>query len=113
MRLGHEVSLGYYAQEHEGISGGRNVLEHMRDVSAEPDQYLRGLLGMFGLRGEIVFQDAGTLSGGEKTKLALAMLVAGHAQPAAARRADQQPRPSVARRDRRRAARRGRARWCS
>jgi len=32
---------------------------------------------MFGLRGELAFQDAGTLSGGEKTKLALAMLVAG------------------------------------
>src|SRR5205807_9318451 len=31
---------------------------------------------MFGLRGDLVFQDAGTLSGGEKTKLALAMLVA-------------------------------------
>jgi ATPase subunit of ABC transporter with duplicated ATPase domains len=77
VRLGHEVSLGYYAQEHEGIGGGRNVLAHMRDVSAESDQYLRSLLGMFGLQGEIVFQDAATLSGGEKTKLALAMLVAG------------------------------------
>ena len=50
----------------------------MRDVSSEPDQYLRSLLGMFGLHGEIVFQDASTLSGGEKTKLALTMLVAGH-----------------------------------
>ena len=76
--LGHKVSLGYYAQEHEGISAGRNVLEHMREVSSEPDQYLRSLLGMFGLQGEIVFQDASTLSGGEKTKLALTMLVAGH-----------------------------------
>jgi ATPase subunit of ABC transporter with duplicated ATPase domains len=76
--LGHRVSLGYYAQEHEGIVKGRNLIEHMRDVSSEPDQYLRGLLGMFGLHGEIVFQDASTLSGGEKTKLALTMLVAGH-----------------------------------
>jgi ATPase subunit of ABC transporter with duplicated ATPase domains len=40
-------------------------------------QQLRSLLGMFGLHGEIAFQDAGTLSGGEKTKLALAQLVAG------------------------------------
>jgi ATPase subunit of ABC transporter with duplicated ATPase domains len=32
---------------------------------------------MFGLTGEIAFRDAGTLSGGEKTKLALAQLVAG------------------------------------
>ncbi|MDQ3352772.1 MAG: ATP-binding cassette domain-containing protein, partial [Actinomycetota bacterium] len=38
---------------------------------------LRGLLGMFGLSGDKVFQDAGTLSGGEKTKLALAMLMVG------------------------------------
>jgi ATPase subunit of ABC transporter with duplicated ATPase domains len=32
---------------------------------------------MFGLTGEMAYQDAGTLSGGEKTKLALAQLVAG------------------------------------
>jgi ATPase subunit of ABC transporter with duplicated ATPase domains len=74
-RLGHQVSMGYYAQEHEGIHAGRTVLDHVREASGLADQYLRGLLGMFGLRGDIVFQDAGTLSGGEKTKLALAMLV--------------------------------------
>ena len=33
---------------------------------------------MFGLVGDIAFQEASTLSGGEKTKLALAQLVAGH-----------------------------------
>jgi ATPase subunit of ABC transporter with duplicated ATPase domains len=38
---------------------------------------LRGLLGMMGLSGEKVAQPAGTLSGGEKTKLALAMLMSG------------------------------------
>jgi ATPase subunit of ABC transporter with duplicated ATPase domains len=37
----------------------------------------RRLLGMFGLTGDKVHQDAGTLSGGEKTKLALAQLVSG------------------------------------
>lgn len=75
VRLGHTVSLGYYAQEHEGIRRGRTVLEHVRETSGSADQYLRGLLGTFGLRGDVVFQDASTLSGGEKTKLALAMLV--------------------------------------
>ncbi|CAN5445618.1 hypothetical protein BH18ACT1_BH18ACT1_14060 [soil metagenome] len=35
------------------------------------------MLGMFGITGEMAFQDAGTLSGGEKTRLALAVLVAG------------------------------------
>ena len=69
--------MGYYAQEHEGITPGRSVIEHIREASGEGEQYLRSLLGMFGLRGELAFQDAGTLSGGEKTKLALAMLVAG------------------------------------
>ena len=49
----------------------------MRRSSDEPDQTLRALLGMFGLPGGFAFQDVGTLSGGEKTKLALAQLVAG------------------------------------
>ena len=76
-RLGHGVSAGYYAQEHEGITAGRSVIDHLRDRRARPTQQLRTLLGMFGLTGDIAFQDAGTLSGGEKTKLALAQLVAG------------------------------------
>jgi ATPase subunit of ABC transporter with duplicated ATPase domains len=77
VRLGTGVSMGYYAQEHEGISPGRQVLAHMEMMSTAPPQQLRSMLGMFGLTGEIAFQDAGTLSGGEKTKLALAQLVAG------------------------------------
>jgi ATPase subunit of ABC transporter with duplicated ATPase domains len=76
-RLGHGAALGYYAQEHEGIRDEVSVLEHMRAESPAEDQQLRSLLGMFRLTGEIAFQDAGTLSGGEKTKLALAQLVAG------------------------------------
>ncbi len=75
--LGTHVSVGYYAQEHEGIVPGRTLLEHMREASPVGDGALRNLLGMFGLSGEKVFQDANTLSGGEKTKLALAQLVAG------------------------------------
>jgi len=75
--LGYGAELGYYAQEHEGLQDGVDVLTHMRQASGADDQTLRGLLGMFGLSGAIAFQDAGTLSGGEKTKLALAQLVAG------------------------------------
>ena len=76
-RLGHGVTLGYYAQEHEGIRGGVSVLAHMREQSDAEERVLRALLGMFALTGDIARQDAGTLSGGEKTKLALAQLVAG------------------------------------
>ncbi len=75
--FGHNVTAGYYAQEHEGLRDGVDVLTHMREASPADDQTLRSLLGMFGLPGEMAFQDAGTLSGGEKTKLALAQLVAG------------------------------------
>src|SRR5205823_6923076 len=64
-------------QEHEGIRAGTPVIDHMVESSPASMQQLRTLLGMFGLHGEIAFQDAGTLSGGEKTKLALAQLVAG------------------------------------
>ncbi len=76
-RTGFGVVPGYYAQEHEGISRGTTVLDHMREASNAAETELRGLLGMFGLVGGIALQDAGTLSGGEKTKLALAQLVAG------------------------------------
>jgi ATPase subunit of ABC transporter with duplicated ATPase domains len=75
--LGHGVSLGYYAQEHEGIRAGVSVLAHMRQQSDADEVALRALLGTFGLSGDIARQDAATLSGGEKTKLALAQLVAG------------------------------------
>jgi ATPase subunit of ABC transporter with duplicated ATPase domains len=76
-RLGMSVSAGYYAQEHEGIHQGVSVLDHLRRSANQPDDELRSLLGMFDLPGDKAFQDASTLSGGEKTKLALAQLVVG------------------------------------
>jgi ATPase subunit of ABC transporter with duplicated ATPase domains len=78
MTWGYQVSVGYYAQEHEGIHAGASLLDHMAEASpGQGDQGRRRLLGMFGLSGDKVHQDASTLSGGEKTKLALAQLVAG------------------------------------
>ncbi len=77
-QLGHNVVAGYYAQEHEGIHAGRTILEHLREqVPNAPDPQLRSIVGAMGLTGDKVHQDAGTLSGGEKTKLALGILVAG------------------------------------
>jgi ATPase subunit of ABC transporter with duplicated ATPase domains len=76
VEIGYRASLGYYAQEHENIRPGITVFDHMREVSSEPDRTLRSLLGHF-LLADKVEQDAATLSGGEKTKLALAQLVVG------------------------------------
>ena len=75
---GHQVSVGYYAQEHEGLEPDRTLLDQLRGAAPEVDDVtLRAMLGGFGLTGDKVFQEAGTLSGGEKTKLALTLLVAG------------------------------------
>src|SRR6478609_4300023 len=76
VEAGHGLRLGYYAQEHETIDPERTVWENTR--SAAPDagaQELRNLLGSFMFSGEQLEQPAGTLSGGEKTRLALAGLV--------------------------------------
>ena len=78
---GYKVSPGYYAQEHDNLDAAASVLDNLRNVVPVninlTETELRGLLGMMGLSGDKVFQDAGTLSGGEKTKLALAMLMVG------------------------------------
>ena len=62
--------------KHEHIVPNATVMEHMREVSTEPDRVLRTVLGHF-LLADKIDQAAGTLSGGEKTKLALAQLVIG------------------------------------
>jgi ATPase subunit of ABC transporter with duplicated ATPase domains len=71
---GPKATLGYYAQEHEQIEDGVTVFDHMRRAARLPDEVLRTMLGHF-LLADKIEQDAGTLSGGEKTKLALAMLI--------------------------------------
>jgi ATPase subunit of ABC transporter with duplicated ATPase domains len=79
--FGYQVHAGYYAQEHDNLRVHEDLLTNLRDsipAGVEmTDTHLRGLLGMFALSGEKVFQESGTLSGGEKTKLALAMLMTG------------------------------------
>ncbi|MDQ3456932.1 MAG: ATP-binding cassette domain-containing protein [Actinomycetota bacterium] len=73
---GHGLRLGYYAQEHETLDTDRTVLENMRAAAPETtDGELRRILGAFLFSGEAADQPAGTLSGGEKTRLALAGLV--------------------------------------
>jgi ATPase subunit of ABC transporter with duplicated ATPase domains len=73
---GFGLRIGYYAQEHETIDVKRSVLENM--VSAAPtltSTEARRVLGSFLFTGDDGDKPAGVLSGGEKTRLALAMLV--------------------------------------
>jgi ATPase subunit of ABC transporter with duplicated ATPase domains len=81
VHFGHQVNVGYYAQEHDNLRTDLSLLENIRSVVPPgvllTETQLRALLGMMGLTGEKVHQESGTLSGGEKTKLALAMLMVG------------------------------------
>jgi ATPase subunit of ABC transporter with duplicated ATPase domains len=74
---GHGLRLGYYAQEHETLDPDGTVLENM--VHAAPDSLTetqcRSILGSFLFTGDDVDKPARVLSGGEKTRLALATLV--------------------------------------
>jgi len=73
---GHGLRIGYYAQEHETIDVKRSVLENM--VSSSPsitEMEARRVLGSFLFTGDDSHKAAGVLSGGEKTRLALAMIV--------------------------------------
>jgi ATPase subunit of ABC transporter with duplicated ATPase domains len=76
VNAGHGLRLGYYAQEHETLDPQASVLANLAAVApdmTEADQ--RTVLGSFLFSGDTVRQPAGTLSGGEKTRLALALLV--------------------------------------
>ena len=73
---GHGLKIGYYAQEHENLDLDRSVLANMK--SAAPDlgeTEVRKVLGSFLFVGDDVEKPARVLSGGEKTRLSLALLV--------------------------------------
>ncbi len=73
---GHGLKLAYYAQEHETLDADRTVLENMQSAASDMSETeCRNILGSFLFSGDDVHKPAGVLSGGEKTRLALATLV--------------------------------------
>jgi ATPase subunit of ABC transporter with duplicated ATPase domains len=77
---GHGLKIGYYAQEHEMLDFERSVLENMLSSGeniGEPQA--RQVLGSFLFSGDDVQKPVKVLSGGERTRLALATLVVGAA----------------------------------
>jgi ATPase subunit of ABC transporter with duplicated ATPase domains len=77
---GHGLRTGYFAQEHDTLDMDATVWENIRHASPDaPEQQLRTLLGSFMFSGDQLKQPAGTLSGGERTRLALAGLVSSSA----------------------------------
>lgn len=76
MRLGGRVEISYYAQGHERLDSNATLLDELWRISpASKEVELRGLLGRFLFSGDDVFKKVGSLSGGERSRVALAQLM--------------------------------------
>ena len=76
VKLGHNVSIGYFSQERYDLDEGRTVLENMTEgAPTEMVPRLRNLLGAFLFHGDDVDKKVKVLSGGEKSRLALARML--------------------------------------
>jgi ATP-binding cassette subfamily F protein 3 len=73
-RLGSGVRVGYLSQSHDRVRPGATVLEHILDHGGLNVPQARAYLGRYRFSGDDAYKDASTLSGGERARLALAML---------------------------------------
>ena len=80
VEYGHGCKIGYFAQEHDTLDLNATVLENLTHVAPDlNDTQARSILGSFLFSGDDAFKPARVLSGGEKTRLALATLVTSRA----------------------------------
>ncbi len=70
-----DVRIGYYSQEFETFDLSQTVIEAATQRCHLPQGEIRGVLSRFLLSGEKIFQTIQSLSGGEKTRLAIALLM--------------------------------------
>jgi len=74
VHIGHNVRIGYYSQTHAGLNYERSILDEIRQVSALSEEGARSFLGRFLFSRDDVFKSIGALSGGERSRVALAKL---------------------------------------
>ena len=74
IRLGDGVVPGYFAQGHEQLDVEKRVLDEVLVHKAMSPEEARNYLGQYLFRGDEVFKQVGDLSGGERGRLALALL---------------------------------------
>ena len=76
VKWGHNVSWGYLSQMSSELSPEKEVIQECWEMVRDwPDFEIRKYLGRFGFTGESVFRKVESLSGGEKTRLALAKMI--------------------------------------
>jgi len=76
MRLGMNVDVGYYDQEHQVLDHTKTVFDELHDEYPDLDNTrIRNVLGAFLFRGDDVFKLVGDLSGGERGRVSLAKLM--------------------------------------
>ncbi len=76
IKVGHNVQFGYYDQGQQLLNDNNTVIEELQDAySLYSEGELRNILGRFLFRGEEVFQEVGSLSGGERARLSLLKLM--------------------------------------
>jgi len=77
MKLGHNVQIGYFAQNQaEYLDGSKTVLDTMIDAATEKNRSkVRDILGSFLFSGDDVDKFVKVLSGGERNRLALAKML--------------------------------------
>jgi len=71
---GHNVRIGYYSQTHSGLNPNRTVVDEIRQMSTLSEDGARSFLARFLFSGDDVFKPIGALSGGERSRVALAKL---------------------------------------
>ncbi len=72
--LGHNVLVGYYAQTHDDLNPNNTVLDEIRLATPFSEESARTFLGRFLFSGDDVYKPISALSGGERSRLALAKL---------------------------------------
>lgn len=74
VQIGPSVRIGYYSQAHAGLNMERTILDEIRQVSVLSEEGARSFLGRFLFSRDDVFKPIGALSGGERSRVALAKL---------------------------------------
>jgi ATP-binding cassette subfamily F protein 3 len=74
VELGASVNVGYFAQTQEALDPGQSILDAILAIQNMPVAKARGLLGRYLFSGDDVFKRIGDLSGGERARVALAVL---------------------------------------